>query len=69
MLVLSRAVGEEIILVLPDGREIRVCVTAASGRVRLGVTAPTDVRIWRPDAPAHRPPQPQSPSPGKGGGV
>ena len=44
MLVLSRRVGEEIVI----GDGIRVTVVAVQGdRVRLGVTAPNDVRVDR----------------------
>ena len=44
MLVLSRTVGEQVVI---DGR-IRVTVTALSdGRVKLGVVAPADVRVDR----------------------
>ena len=44
MLVLTRKVGEEIII---DGM-IKVTITAIKGdKVRIGVTAPPDVRIDR----------------------
>ena len=44
MLVLSRKVGEQIVL----GENIRVTVVAVHGsRVRLGFTAPPDVPIHR----------------------
>lgn len=44
MLVLSRKVGEEVII---DG-EIRISVVRVRGnRVRLGIQAPTDVSIRR----------------------
>ncbi|MBI3463792.1 MAG: carbon storage regulator [Planctomycetes bacterium] len=44
MLVLTRRVGEEIVI----GGEIRVTVVALRGeKVRLGVTAPADVRVDR----------------------
>jgi carbon storage regulator len=44
MLVLSRKTGEEIII---DGR-IRVTITSIKGdRVRIGISAPPDVRIDR----------------------
>jgi carbon storage regulator len=49
MLVLSRKIGEEIII---DGR-IRVCVTEIrGGKVRIGIDAPPEVRIDR--AEVHR---------------
>jgi carbon storage regulator len=44
MLVLSRKIGEEIII---DGC-IRICVTGIRGdKVRIGVEAPPDVRVDR----------------------
>lgn len=44
MLVLSRKVGEEIVI----GDDIRVMVVAINGnRIKLGVTAPTGVPIIR----------------------
>ncbi len=44
MLVLTRRVGEEIVI---DG-DIRITVTAVEGeRVRIGVTAPESVRVDR----------------------
>jgi carbon storage regulator CsrA len=49
-LVLSRTAGQAIILDV-DGRKIRVEVARVSGReVRLSVTAPKDVAIWREEA-------------------
>jgi carbon storage regulator len=49
MLILSRKVGEEVII---DGR-IRITITAVKGdRVRVGVTAPPDVPVDR--AEVHR---------------
>ena len=46
MLVLTRKVGESI--VIGDGIVVRVLETG--GRVRLGIEAPRDVQITRPDA-------------------
>jgi carbon storage regulator len=44
MLVLSRRIGEEIII----GGNIRVTITAVNGnKVRLGITAPPEVRVDR----------------------
>jgi carbon storage regulator len=44
MLVLSRKVGEQIII----GEDIRVAVVSISGdRVRLGFIAPADIRVLR----------------------
>lgn len=60
MLVLTRKLGEEIII----GDGIRVQIVAIDGhRVRLGFSAPPDVRIYRqelldaeePAAPARQP--------------
>lgn len=56
MLVLTRRVGEEIVI----GDDIHVTVTAVHGnKVRLGITAPTFVPVMRPEllssyAPADR---------------
>ena len=54
MLVLSRKVGEEILLRLPDGRTVRVVVLEPDpchGRqIRLGIHAPDEVRIYRGEA-------------------
>ena len=51
MLVLTRKVGESI--VIGDGIVVRVLETG--GRVRLGIEAPRDVAITRPDARVARP--------------
>jgi carbon storage regulator len=65
MLVLSRRPGEEIVL----GDNIRVTVVAIQGnKVRLGVSAPADVRILRtelseaPPEASRSGPQPAGPS-------
>jgi carbon storage regulator len=51
MLVLSRRVGETIIL----GDDIRVTVLAApGGQVRLGISAPEEVIIMREEVAARR---------------
>jgi carbon storage regulator len=48
MLVLTRQIGQEIII---DG-SIRVTVTSIKGdRVRIGITAPPEVRIDREEVP------------------
>jgi carbon storage regulator len=55
MLVLTRRVGEEIII---DG-DIRITVVAVKGdRVRIGITAPDDVRVLREEllTPQHERP-------------
>ena len=46
MLVLTRKVGESIVI----GDGITVRVLEVGGRVRLGIEAPRDVSITRPDA-------------------
>jgi carbon storage regulator len=46
MLVLTRRIGEEILI----ADNVRVMVVAIKGkRVRLGITAPTDVAVTRPE--------------------
>jgi sRNA-binding carbon storage regulator CsrA len=53
MLVLSRNQGEVVVLRLPDGREVRVCLVAfghngrGKPKARLGFDAPADVVIAR----------------------
>ena len=54
MLVLTRKRGESLVFVLPDGREIRVVQYGVRshggfgpGRVKLGVEAPADVKVYR----------------------
>jgi carbon storage regulator len=45
MLVLSRKIGERILV--PD-RELAITVVAIEGnRVRLGISAPTDIGVYR----------------------
>jgi len=52
MLVLSRKLGETILI----GNNIRLTIVAIRGnQVRLGFTAPTDVRIRRQEAGAQEP--------------
>ena len=54
MLVLSRRVGEEIVI----GGNIRVTVVSVEGgKVRLGVTAPASVPVHRKEV-LDRPPRP-----------
>ncbi|HKI37224.1 MAG TPA: carbon storage regulator [Gemmataceae bacterium] len=51
MLVLTRRIGEEIII---DGR-IRVTITAVNGgKVRIGIAAPPDVRVDREEVHERR---------------
>ena len=63
MLVLSRKVGDQIVI---DGR-IFVTVTAVDGgRIKLGVVAPTDIRIDRAEIACGRPDLPAAPRTGSG---
>jgi carbon storage regulator len=51
MLVLTRRIGEEVLI----AGDIRVRVVAVDGnRVRLGITAPSDVHVTRPELLAER---------------
>ncbi len=51
MLVLTRKIGEEIII---DGR-IRITIAAINGgKVRIGITAPPDVRVDRAEVHERR---------------
>jgi carbon storage regulator len=51
MLVLTRRTGEEVVI----GGNIRIQVTEVSGhRVRLGITAPKDIRVDRAEVDARR---------------
>ena len=58
MLVLSRKLGQELVL---DGRIRVVVLGMRSGSVRLGIEAPTDVSIVRPmrELVGARHPQPE----------
>jgi carbon storage regulator CsrA len=48
MLSLTRRIGQEVVVTLPDGREMIVKVlTLAADKVRLGFAAPADVKIMR----------------------
>jgi len=51
MLVLSRKVGEQIVI---DGCIIITIVAADSNKIRLGITAPPEVRIDREEIHRHR---------------
>ena len=46
MLVLSRKVGEELVIGGPEGIRVMVC-EIHGGRVRLGVSAPSSVTVHR----------------------
>jgi carbon storage regulator len=51
MLVLTRRTGQEVVI----GGNIRIKVTEVSGqRVRLGITAPKDVRVDRAEVDERR---------------
>lgn len=53
MLILTRRIGETILI----GDEIEVVVLAVKGgQVRLGIVAPKDVQVMRPDAKVKLPP-------------
>lgn len=60
MLVLSRKEGETIRI----GEDIEITVVRVSGnRVRVGISAPRDVTVTRPDQKSHvSPPQPSTTS-------
>lgn len=48
MLALSRQRDESIIICLPDGTEVEVCVVDIRGdKVRLGFNARKDIKIYR----------------------
>lgn len=50
MLVIGRRESEAIVLQLEDGREIRIMPTRvfSSGKVRIGIEAPSTIKIRRP---------------------
>ncbi|TWT49048.1 hypothetical protein KOR42_39640 [Thalassoglobus neptunius] len=48
MLVLSRHVDEDIVLVLEDGRRIEIkAVSIRGGKVRMGIEAPRSIGVHR----------------------
>jgi len=48
MLILTRRVGETIIIEMPTGEQIQVAVLGVKGnQVRLGTDAPDDIQIMR----------------------
>lgn len=50
MLVLSRKIGESVVIELPDGRIVEAVVTDIEPdrlRCKLAIGAPEDVPIWR----------------------
>jgi len=48
MLILSRKEGESIILNLPDGEQVRICLTQYNGdQTRVGIEAPLSIQILR----------------------
>jgi carbon storage regulator CsrA len=48
MLTLGRRVGEKVVLTLPDGGVVTLTVLAVwRGRVRLGVSCPPNIPIFR----------------------
>ncbi len=65
MLVLSRKLGEEIVI---DGGIRITVVDIDRGKIRLGITAPKDVNIWRAElSEGYKPaPKPVSLKPSEG---
>ena len=56
MLALTRKQGESITITLPDGRAIVVeVVTIHPGAIKIGVEAPTDIKILRTELIGQRP--------------
>jgi carbon storage regulator CsrA len=60
MLVLSRKIGEDLVLALPGGVEVVIRVLDVRHRrshgpahVRLGITAPPDVVVYRSELREH----------------
>ena len=54
MLVVARKKQESVVILLPDGRQVRVWnlgVPRGLGEVRLGIEAPGDVNIRRGEIP------------------
>jgi carbon storage regulator len=48
MLILTRRVGEHLVIQLPDARTIEVTILGVRGnQVRVGTTAPKDITIHR----------------------
>ncbi len=59
MLVLSRKLQENIMLKLPDDRWITITlVDIDKNKVRLGISAPKDIPIYREELLPPRPPPP-----------
>ena len=53
MLILTRRIGDTLVIELPDGQEIRVTVTSLNGQqVRLGTEAPREIKVRREELPA-----------------
>jgi carbon storage regulator len=48
MLILTRRVGEHLVIQLPDARTIEVTILGVKGnQVRVGTTAPKDIQVHR----------------------
>jgi carbon storage regulator len=48
MLILTRRVGEHLVIQLPDSRTIEVTILGVKGnQVRVGTTAPKDIQVHR----------------------
>lgn len=56
MLVLSRLVGEKLVLQTAHGEVTVTVVDVRGDKVRLGFEAPKDVSIWRSELLPERPP-------------
>ena len=55
MLVLTRKDGEAITIILPNDKEITVCLIGSRrGSARIGIVAPAEVRVLRSEL-AHDP--------------
>jgi carbon storage regulator len=55
MLVLSRKVGERVVI---DGEIVVEVLEAGAGRIRLGIEAPRDTGVWREELVSKRESQP-----------
>lgn len=55
MLLLSRKEGESIILNLPNGDQVRICLTQYNGvQTKVGIDAPPNVQILREELIGNR---------------
>lgn len=58
MLVLSRKLGEKIMIGEGDGQVVITVVDIDRGKIRLGIEAPRDVPIYRQELLGTKPPAP-----------